>query len=182
MPNLADSATLECGYFAGNAVDIAFDLIGRSLTVTDAHRVVRATIVETEAYRGTDDPASHAAFRPGGRASLMRGAPGLIYIYAAYGMYPCLNIVTEPEGEPSAVLIRGIHIDGEATPVLGPGRLTRALGITLDDHGLSVCGGRFSVSTVRIPYEIDQTRRIGVTRGQDIPWRFVGASVVGAAE
>jgi DNA-3-methyladenine glycosylase len=109
-------------WFAGDVVDVARDLVGRRLFVRDASSTTLATIVETEAYGGALDPASHAAFRPGGRASIMAGPPGYVYVYAAYGMYPCFNIVTGPEGLASAVLLRGVLLDGLPPPILGPGR------------------------------------------------------------
>ena len=132
-----------------------------------------ATIVETVAYAGVHDPASHAAFRPGGRAALMRGRAGLLYVYAAYGMYPCLNVVCGAEGEAAAVLVRGVWLVGEPKPVLGPGRVTRALGVSLADHGRSVCDERFAISTVRVAFAIEQLPRVGITRGVELPWRFV---------
>jgi DNA-3-methyladenine glycosylase len=160
--------------FAGDVIDVARDLIGRRLLVTDANRTTCATIVETEAYGGPDDPASHAAFRPGGRAAIMAGPPGYVYVYAAYGMYPCFNIVTGPEGVASAVLLRGVLLAGTELPILGPGRLTRALGIGLADQGSDLRGSRFGISIERDPYVIKQTPRVGIRRGQDIPWRFFG--------
>lgn len=165
---------MRCEDFAGQVTAIARDLIGRTLLVTGPERTTAAVIVETEAYGGADDPASHAAFRPGGRAAAMFGQPGLIYVYSAYGMYPCFNIVTGPVGSPSAVLLRGVMLDGQPIVTSGPGRLTRAMGITSDDHGMSICGDRFNITMARKPYSVNATSRIGITRGVDLPWRFVG--------
>jgi DNA-3-methyladenine glycosylase len=165
-------AWLGCEYFADDVVTIARDLVGRTLRVHGAARQM-ATIMETEAYGGTDDPASHAAFRPGGRATLMRERAGLVYVYAAYGMYPCFNIVCAAVGEAAAVLLRGVWISGHAAPVLGPGRLTRVLGITLADHGATVCGPRFAISVARVALDIEQLPRVGITRGVETPWRFL---------
>jgi DNA-3-methyladenine glycosylase len=108
----------------------------------------------------------------------MFGESGLIYIYAAYGMYPCLNIVTGPPGEPSAVLVRGVLFDGAAAPVLGPGRTSRALGVTLDDHGIRVDGPRLRVTNAREQLAIRATPRIGITRGIERTWRFIAAEYV----
>jgi DNA-3-methyladenine glycosylase len=176
---LADSQFLFPGEFAGDVIEHARDLIGRTLVVRsqDGSGDIDVLILETEAYGGASDPASHAAFRPGGRAALMSGAPGHIYIYAAYGMYPCLNIVTGPAGDPSAVLIRAGMLDG-GRRITGPGRLTRSLGVTLADHGEVLCAGRFDVSRRRVPCLIRETPRIGITRGIDLPWRFLGDPVV----
>ena len=179
---MADGQFLTCDYFAGEVTAIAGDLIGRTLVVNGLERIMAGVIVETEAYGGVEDPASHAAFRPGGRAAAMFGPPGLIYVYSAYGIYPCFNIVTGPEGSPSAVLIRGVWLVGEPLATSGPGRLTRAMGITGDDHGATVCGGRFSITAARRALRITATPRIGITRGVELPWRFVGTGAEVAAE
>lgn len=170
---LDDRDALTCEYFAAHPDVVALDLIGRTLRVRGSESACSAVIVETEAYGGVDDLASHAAFRPGGRAAIMWEAPGFIYVYAAYGMYPCLNIVTRPEGEPSAVLIRGILPLGATKPVSGPGRSARLLGVTLDDQGETVGGARFSISTSKEPLEVERTQRIGITRGVETEWRYV---------
>ena len=164
---------LRCSHFEGEVDDLALDLIGRQLTIRDHDSILSAVVIETEAYGGPEDPASHAAFRPGGRAAVMADAPGTVYIYAAYGMYPCFNIVCGPEGRPSAILVRGVSMTATRTTVLGPGRVSRALGITLLDHGTTVCSHRFAVSSTRHHLPVVVTGRVGITRGVDIPWRFV---------
>ena len=103
----------------------------------------------------------------------MSQAPGHIYVYAAYGMYPCLNIVTNREGEPGAVLIRGIKPEDGSAVVSGPGRSGRWLGVTLDDQGELITGARFSVSVTRLDLPVEVTPRIGITRAIDTEWRFV---------
>lgn len=172
---MRDSLTSE--WFAANVVTVARDLIGRRITVSGAECAI---IVETEAYGGSDDPASHAAFRPGGRAAVMAAEPGHVYVYAAYGVYPCFNIVTGPVGEASAVLLRSVRSVDRSTVVTGPGRTARALGISLADHGRKVPDDRFAISVDRLPCRIAQTPRIGITRGVDVPWRFVGQLMAGA--
>jgi DNA-3-methyladenine glycosylase len=152
---------------------VARDLVGRRLRVTDGERSTWSTILETEAYGDASDGASHAAFRPGGRAALMAGQPGAVYVYAAYGMYPCFNLVTGTRGHAGAVLLRGVHRSGDPNPIFGPGRVSRLLGIGLDDHGNVVPGQRFGISSLRMSYEIEQTPRIGIKRAIETPWRFV---------
>lgn len=169
-------ASLSADWFEDDVVSVARDLVGRWLVVDGS---THALIVETEAYGGPEDPASHAAFRPGGRAAIMAREPGLVYVYAAYGMYPCFNIVSGPVGRAAAVLVRSVHLPGGRSMVSGPGRTSRALGITLADHGEQVPGRRFAVTARREACRIAQNQRIGVTRGADIPWRFVGHLVNG---
>jgi DNA-3-methyladenine glycosylase len=172
---LGKPALVASEHFAGEVTAVARDLIGRSLVVVNDDEVVSGLIMETEAYGGVDDPASHAAFRPGGRAAAMFGPPGMVYIYSAYGVYPCFNIVTGPEGAPSAVLIRAVRLAGSNRVTSGPGRLTRAMGIVADDHGQFVDGKRFGVTDDREPLDFVATPRIGITLGVDLPWRYVAA-------
>jgi DNA-3-methyladenine glycosylase len=99
-------------------------LIRRSESQTTAY-----SIIEVEAYRGEEDEASHARFGKTSRNRIMYARGGLVYVYLIYGMYWMLNMVTGPEGQPQAVLIRGLKgFDG-------PGRLTRALGIDRSFYG-----------------------------------------------
>ena len=93
-------------FYNRHVVEVAQDLLGMTLVFKEH----RALITETEAYRGIDDGASHAFNGPTPRSQVMFGAPGMSYVYFIYGMYHCLNIVTEPEGHPSAVLIRGVKL------------------------------------------------------------------------
>lgn len=101
-------------------------------------------VVETEAYGGVDDPASHAYRGPTKRSEIMFGPAGFLYVYLIYGMHWCMNVVTEPTGKASAVLLRAaeLEVDGrESVALRGPGNLTKGLGITGDDNGLDCCGG-----------------------------------------
>lgn len=160
-------------FFDRPVEEVASDMIGRGLTVHDGEDSRTATLIETEAYGGPDDPASHAAFKPNGRASVMWEAPGTIYVYAAYGVYPCLNIVTGPKGIPSAVLVRGIVLSGAGEPTWGPGRAARALGVSVADNGIAWRSGRFELSVERYELPRCATPRIGISRATEIEWRFV---------
>ncbi|HEX4898100.1 MAG TPA: DNA-3-methyladenine glycosylase, partial [Candidatus Limnocylindrales bacterium] len=99
---------------AGSTLDAARSVLGARLVREDPGRLTRVgRIVEVEAYIGTDDLASHARFGPTARNAVMLGPPGVAYVYLVYGMYDCLNVVTEPEGRPAALLIRAVEpVDG----------------------------------------------------------------------
>ena len=141
-------------------------------------------IVETEAYR-PEDPACHAYKGPTMRNRNIFGPPGIAYVYLSYGTHKLLNVVCEPEGVGSAVLIRALRpLDGEdlmerrrgrARDLCnGPGRLTQALGVDLDYDGQDLTSGSLIISDgVAPPEGIVETTRIGITRGTDLPWRYL---------
>lgn len=114
-------------YFNRPTVTVARSLIGKYLVRGIDGRILAGKIVEVEAYVGPQDKACHASKGRTERTDVMFGPGGVAYVYLIYGMYHCLNVVTEREEFPSAVLIRAIEIDGEL--IDGPGRLCRALQI-----------------------------------------------------
>jgi len=119
-------------FYNRHVVEVAKDLLGKELVVGD----FRGIITETEAYRGSDDEASHAARGITERSKIMFGPAGYVYIYIIYGMYYCLNIVTEEAGQASAVLIRGIRLPD--VNLNGPGKVCRHLNITKTDNGINL--------------------------------------------
>ena len=167
-------------YFDRGADEVARDLIGRILSVRTGKETVRARIVETEAYVGIQDLACHASKGRTPRNAVMFGPPGMAYVYLVYGMHHMLNLVTAPEGDPQAVLIRALEpLEAEdGRPYRGPGVLCRALGITRDDDGSDLCGsGRIHVEEGAPPLlsDIVATPRIGVDYAgawMDAPLRF----------
>jgi DNA-3-methyladenine glycosylase len=160
------------------------DLLGCILTHRSPEGVASGVIVETEAYR-PEDPACHAYRGPTMRNRTMFAGPGLAYVYLSYGIHHLLNVVCEGEGVGSAVLIRALRpIEGRALMVRrrgretglcsGPGRLTQALGIDLAKDGHDLTGGDLSISRGEPPDgEILATTRIGITRGAELPWRYL---------
>ena len=114
-------------YFNRPTLQVARSLIGKYLVRSIAGRMLAGKILEVEAYVGPEDKACHASKGRTQRTDVMFGPGGVAYVYLIYGMYHCLNVVTEREEFPSAVLIRAIEIDGEL--INGPGRLCRALQI-----------------------------------------------------
>lgn len=140
-------------------------------------------IVETEAYR-PDDPACHAYKGPTMRNRNIFGRPGIAYVYLSYGIHHLLNVVCEPENVGSAVLIRALRPvvgedlmerrRGRARDLCnGPGRLTQALGIDLAYDGRDLTSGNLTISEGVQPESIIETSRIGITRGTELPWRYL---------
>ena len=118
---------LSRAYFNRPTVTVAKSLIGKYLVRVVDGRILAGKIVEVEAYVGSEDKACHASKGRTPRTDVMFGPAGVAYVYLIYGMYHCLNVVTEREACPSAVLIRAIELDGKL--IDGPGRLCRALQI-----------------------------------------------------
>ena len=141
-------------------------------------------IVETEAYR-PEDPACHAYKGPTMRNRNIFGPPGIAYVYLSYGIHHLLNVVCEPAGVGSAVLIRALRpVEGDALMQRrrgriedlcnGPGRLTQALGVDLSYDGMDLTSGDLTISEGETPTgEIVSTTRIGITRGAELPWRYL---------
>ncbi|HEY7954659.1 MAG TPA: DNA-3-methyladenine glycosylase [Polyangia bacterium] len=165
-------------FYAQPCLTVAAALIGKHL----CHRVGRKTlggrIVETEAYIGEEDQACHARFGKTKRSQLLFGPPGHAYVFLIYGMYDCFNVVTEPDGRPAAVLVRALEPDaGVSSATSGPGKLTRALGITRAQNGIDVTGARLWLEDRGEPApELAATPRIGVDYAGEWalrPWRFI---------
>jgi DNA-3-methyladenine glycosylase len=179
---------LPARFYSRDTRLVARDLLGRDLISTIGGRRCVVRIVETEAYLGPHDPASHAA---GGHRSRrnesMYGPPGLAYVYFTYGMHWCLNVVTERAGFPAAVLLRaGEPVLGLGTmrrrrriesPVLlasGPARLTQALGITraLDGHRLTRPPLWIAAGEPVPKLRLAESPRIGIRRAAGWRLRF----------
>jgi len=157
--------------------------VGSWLVLHDDDVERRALIVETEAYGGSDDPASHAFRGPTKRSAIMFGPAGFLYVYLIYGVHWCMNVVTGPEGTATAVLLRGAEllvpkpggVGDESVALRGPGNLTRGLGITGADNGLDCCRaeGRHLTFHRTRRHKSDlptgQSKRIGITREIDRP-------------
>jgi DNA-3-methyladenine glycosylase len=164
-------------------LEVARDLIGCVVSRDGSGGV----IVETEAYHQSE-PASHSYVGLTERNRVVFGPPGRAYIYLSYGIHACLNAVCEPEGVGAAVLIRalepvtGIELMRERRGLArledlcsGPGKLTQALGISLEDNGYDLVAG--PVVFARRPRAwrdaaVSVDRRIGITKAVELPWRF----------
>ncbi len=157
--------------FAGSTFRVARRLLGCVVCHRFAGEVLRGRIVEVEVY--TDDPASHAANgKRTPRNRIMYGPAGFAYVYFTYGMYHCVNVVTESDDRPGAVLIRGL--DGVAHAA-GPGLVCKALQLTLRDNGrdLTTDPDLWIEPGRRHRRErIVRTTRVGIRNGAELAWRF----------
>ena len=176
---------LPRAFYARKTIDVARDLLGKILV----HRETSGRIVETEAYLGATDLAAHSARGLTPRTRVIFGPPGHAYVYFIYGMYECLNLVAEPDGQPGCVLIRALEpVAGIETMqrrrsaahklhelASGPGRLTLALAITRAQNGVDVTRGDLTVRTAPAPepFEIEVTPRIGIRHCADWPLRYI---------
>ncbi len=165
--------------FALDPEVVARDLLGTLLVVGAGPTRRVARVVETEAYGGADDPASHAFRGPTPRCAVMFGPAGVLYVYKSYGVHWCANVVTGPTGAAGAVLVRaGELLAPEPGLLRGPGLVTRALGVSGADSGADCCARDARVFFARDAVglagaAVEATPRVGVSREVERPWRFV---------
>ncbi len=173
-------ARLTRRFFNRSVHQVAPELIGATLLVNG----VGGVIVEVEAYHHTD-PASHSYRGPTERNGVMFGPAGFVYVYRSYGIHWCVNVVCEPEGSASAVLIRAIEpTEGLAAmrrrrglPEVrdlcsGPGKLCQAMGITDKHNGLPLDRPPFELRARVGEPDVVAGPRIGITKAVDEPWRY----------
>lgn len=171
---------LKRSFYLRPTVEVAQDLIGKFLvhryrgpsTKLGADKIYAAEITETEAYVGFEDKACHASGGMTERNKVMFKKGGHAYVYLIYGIYHCLNLVTEKEGFPAAVLIRALDYPGTN----GPGKLCREFKITKENcNGLDVIGNKLYVEDRGLKRQIVASKRIGVDYAGECalwPWRF----------
>ncbi len=167
-----------------DALEVAPQLLGMRISSDIGGSRTEVVLNEVEAYRGFEDPASHAYRGQTPRNTPMFGPPGTLYVYRSYGIHWCMNITCGPEGVASAVLLRGgtptvgaptmERRRGRATNLAdGPGKLTQALGVTGEHTGTSVLSGPISLLDGDPTGPVIATPRIGISKAKDLPWRFV---------
>lgn len=153
-------------------------LLGQILVRRDGQRLLRARIVETEAYLPRDDAAAHVYRGRTARTAPLFGPPGTLYVYFVYGVHHCLNLACAPKGEAGCVLIRAAEPlpgSGLAPRALaGPGRLCRALGLDLSLSGrhLFEPGAPLTLRAGLPPARQAVSRRVGLRRAAGLPLRF----------
>jgi DNA-3-methyladenine glycosylase len=183
---------------AGDAVQLAPTLLGRVIVSDTPDGRVAVRLTEVEAYRGVDDPASHASRGLTRRNSIMFDEPGHLYTYFVYGMHWCANVVTGPRGQPSAVLLRAGEVvlghelaasrrSDRTKPqhlARGPAGLASVLGFAAAQNGADLCrpGAPISIRAgAGRPLNLVQAGpRVGVNVGVEQQWRFweIGAASV----
>ena len=184
---------IERDFFNRPTLTVARELLGQRLVREIDGQRLSGLIVETEAYIGPNDSASHASRGRTARTEVMFGPPGQTYVYFVYGMYYMLNLVTEPEGFPAAVLIRAVEpVEGvavmrayrrpannEVNLTNGPGKLCQALAIDKTLHNWDIALGQklWLEPGDRLPDSLVATgARIGIAyarpEDQVAPWRF----------
>lgn len=163
------SPLLKREFYSRPTIEVARSLLGCILEFAPPGGAPRGgRIVEVEAYPPYVDEAAHSFKGLTPRTRVIFGPPGHAYVYLCYGMYYCLNVVAEPEGTPGCVLIRGVEGIGD-----GPGKITRALGITMAQYGCNLTRGPLTIRPGRPPLAIDVTPRIGIRKSADLKLRFV---------
>jgi DNA-3-methyladenine glycosylase len=174
-------------FYESDALEVAPALLHKVLVVG----AVTGRIVEVEAYRGSDDAASHAFRGPTRRNATMFGPPGHLYVYFTYGMHWCANVVTGPPGSGQAVLLRalapvtGVDLMRSRRPTCrrdrdlcaGPARLCAALGIDVAMQGTDLTRRHPAAPWIGedgdgAGFEIARSTRIGITKAADMPWRW----------
>jgi len=188
MVEAAEQVALPRSFYARPTVEVARDLVGKVIVHQVDGEELAGRIVEVEAYLGRGDEAAHFFGGMTPRTRVIYGPPGYAYVYFVYGMYHCLNFVTEPDGEAGAVLIRALEpVAGVEAMRLrrpkarrledlasGPGKLALALGVTLDQYGVDVTNGSLIVraETNHKDFRIGVSPRIGIKKSADLPLRF----------
>jgi len=182
---------LKRSFFQRDTARVAKDLLGKILVKRSAGEYFAGIIIETEAYYGTGDPASHAYRGMTPRSRLMFGKAGIAYVYLCYGAYWLLNAVTERTGTPGAVLIRGLKpikgienmrkrrkVSDKKRLASGPGKLTIAMDISGADNGTDMTVKGSSLYIEEDPdiggrLVIENTSRIGIIDGKERMLRYI---------
>ena len=174
-------------FYMNDTKQVAKDLLGKTLIRKIGKQILSGMIIETEAYKGKNDPASHSARKKTDRNKVMFGEVGHAYVYFTYGMHHCFNVVAKKEEDESgAVLIRAIQpqeginymIKNRKTSAIsnlvnGPGKLTQAMQITLKQCNLDLTkNSSLFIADGKKPTNITAKPRIGIKIGVDKLWNF----------
>lgn len=165
---------LTAAFFERDVLEVAPELVGKLLCRRlDDERILSVRIAETEVYRGEEDQACHARFGKTRRTEMMYQNGGYAYIYLVYGLHHLFNVVTGKEGQPQAVLVRAME-----KPLNGPGKWTKALGITVEKNGLYLPESKeIWLEDDGYRPALDTAPRVGIDYAgepwKSILWRFI---------
>lgn len=184
---------LKKEFFLNPTLQVAENLLGKYLVLETKAGLIIGEINEVESYIGKDDPACHATVGRTKRNEVMFWEGGHAYVYFTYGMYHCLNFVTETKDFPAAVLIRSIiPVKGEnillknrlkfskATNILiknlsnGPGKVCQSLGLDRSYNGTDLINSSrfYLLDSGKIIKKFKRSTRIGISKGKNLKWRF----------
>lgn len=179
---------LDREFYARNTVQVARDLLGKTLVRKIGRRTISGIITETEAYRHSDDPASHAFRSMTERNKAMFGEVGHAYVYFTYGMYYCVNAVAKSKNfQAGAVLIRSLEpkdgidamiqnrkTDNITNLTNGPAKITIALGITKSHYGEDLVKSQhlYIADEGKAGRKVTSSSRIGIRQGTEKLWNF----------
>lgn len=184
---------LSRNFFTRNVITVAKELLGKVLVKLDNRNLLAGIIVEVEAYDGSIDEAAHTFIGKTKRNEIMFNEGGYFYVYFTYGNHFCCNVVTGKKGKGTAVLIRAVEplsgiekmalnrfgkkeisLNEKPNLTSGPGKVCKAFGINKEYSGIDLTGNKiFLLDRPRIkPEDIIITRRIGINKSVDLPWRF----------
>ena len=174
-------------FYINDTIQVAKDLLGKELVRKIGRQVLSGIITETEAYRGKDDPASHAAIKMTNRNKVMFGHAGMSYVYFTYGMYFMLNVVAKSKRQDAgAVLIRGIFPqEGIKTMIRnrgikdlskitnGPAKITMAMNISMKENNVDMTKNSTIYISDGIPIKkIKKSPRVGISKAVEKEWNF----------
>jgi DNA-3-methyladenine glycosylase len=193
MNKITSRKKLKKTFYRRELLEVANDLLGKILVKIDGKNILAGKIVEVEAYHGNFDEASHAFIGITKRNEVMFESGGCLYVYFTYGAHHCCNVVTGMKGEGTAVLIRAVEpVSGVEKMIKnrfgrklkndkeifnltsGPGKVCQAFGMDRTHSGIDLTGNKiFILDGKKISSkEIGISKRIGITRSVDLPWRF----------
>ena len=193
MLDILSHKKLTKNFYQRELLKVANDLLGKVFVKYDVNKIFAGKIVEVEAYHGDFDKAAHSYGGMTKRTEVMFEEGGYLYVYFTYGAHHCCNIVTGKKGQGTAVLIRALEpVDGINLMIKnrfgrklknekeifnltsGPGKVCQAFGIDRSHSGIDLTGENiFILENFRIPNKkIGTSKRIGITRSTELPWRF----------
>jgi len=193
MPVNTSNRKLKKSFYRRELLDVAHSLLGKILVKASGDKILAGKIVEVEAYHGDSDEAAHSYGGITKRNEIMFEAGGYLYVYFTYGAHHCCNVVTGKKGQGTAVLIRAVEpVEGIDSMIRnrfgrkikndkeifnltsGPGKVCKAFSIDRTHSGTDLTGNKiFILNGEKIKSkDIGVSKRIGITRSLDLPWRF----------